>query len=141
MRMYHIFSSAFCFLPKVCCYDIALRDCSDCRNNADKRSGISYIYDSKRKGQDKNQSSGDLVDNGMDCCQRVPADESDNDIDKLDKRDHAYPYNDPQRQSKDRQELYQYNCDKNDIGKGVKLRAEFGCGIRFPRDESIKYIR
>lgn len=83
------------------CYDIALQNRSDCRNNTNKRSGIPYIYDLKRKGQDKKQSSGDLVDSGMDCCQRVTADESDHDIDKLDKCDHAYPYNDPHRKFKD----------------------------------------
>jgi hypothetical protein len=116
-----VFSCADCIQ-----YCTAFRDRRDCRDNADKRSRVSYVYDWKRKGKNKYQRSRDLIDNGMNRCQRVLADESDRDIDKLDQCYYAYPYDDPHRKFKDRQELYQCDRGKNHIGKGVKLCAELG---------------
>ena len=92
------------------------------------------------KGKNKHQHAGNLVDHRMNRCQRVIADESDYDIDELDQRDHTDPHDYPHRQRKDWQDLNQYDRGKNDIGKGVELRAEFGCGIRLPRDPSVKDI-
>ena len=121
-------------------YCPTFHNCRDCRDKADKYGGVSYIYDLNGKRKNKHQNAGDLIDNGMNCCQRVAANESDHDIDELDQRNRADPYYHPHRQFQDRQELYQYDRGKDDIGKGVELSAEFGNGIRFPRDKSVKDI-
>ena len=122
------------FVLNIYYYCPTLQNRCNCCDNADNRSGVSYVDDRNCKGKHKQQRSGDLIDNGMNRCQRVPADESDHDIDKLDQCDHAYPYNDPHRKFKDRQELYQCDRGKNDIRKGIELRAEFACGVCLPRD-------
>ena len=127
-----VFSCADCIQ-----YCTAFRDRRDYRDNADKRSRVSYVDDWNRKGDYKQQRSRDLIDNGMNRCQRVTADESDHEIDKLYQRDHADPRYYPHRQFKDRQNLYQSDCGKNDICKGIELRAELGCGICFPCDKTV----
>lgn len=121
-------------------YCPAFHDSRDCRDCADEPGGVLYVDDLDGKGKNKHQHSGDLIDNGMYRCQRVMPDESDNDIDKLDQRDHTDPYDHPNRQFKDRQELYQYDRGKNDIGKGIEPCAGFCCGIRFPRYPAVKDI-
>ena len=112
------------FVLNIYYYCPTLQNRCNCCDNADNRSGVSYVDDRNCKGKHKQQRSGDLIDNGMNRCQRVTADESDHEIDKLYQRYHADPRYYPHRQFKDRQNLYQSDCGKNDICKDLELRAE-----------------
>ena len=115
-------------------------NCRKCRSHADNRRAVFQSDKIQCKRQNEQQHPCDLVHDRMNCHKLLPHNIPGNYIYYFDNCDHSDPDINPGVDIQYRKQLYQTDCNKNEVRSRVQPRSQLTCSIRLSRYCSVNHI-